>query len=70
MSALHSAQITTFTTAYFLSAFIIFFTICRAVQVHLHYSPMLYVYNKYLYFYNNNNNSFFTTPARRFCFII
>ena len=55
MSALHSAQITTFTTAYFLSAFIYFFTIRGAVRRHLqHFSPTLYVYNKYLNFYNND----------------
>ena len=42
--------------AYFLSAFIIFFTIRGAVRIHLqHFSPILYVYNKYLY----NNNLFF-----------
>ena len=55
MSALHSAQITTFTTAYFLSAFIILFTIRGAVRRHLqHFSSTLYVYNKYLNLYNNN----------------
>ena len=71
MSALHSDQITTFTTAYFLSAFIIFFTIRGAVLIHLqHFSHTLYVYTKYL---NNNlqqQSFFFTTPLRRFSFII
>ena len=62
MSALHSAQTTTFTTAYFLSAFI-FFTIRGAL---LFYTLSILLQQQSFFY----NNFLFTTPVHRFCFII